>query len=144
MKSAMLVSLTRYIMLCIIFSGSSFASQALGSSRINDGVKQQKPSYVFADVYPSPDKQLSKLLAIYRKKGSLSTLTEAPERYAANMITWQMEHGGFGLHDVSFYENPWDGVKKRSEWVSKNRELGNFDDYATVAEVRFFGGSLCS
>jgi len=87
--------------------------------------------------YPSPDKKIAKLLHDYRKKGSLSTLQKDPEFYAKNIITWQMEHGGFGLHDAAFYQQPWDGKRKRSEWVSKGRELGNFDDYATVAEIRY-------
>lgn len=96
-----------------------------------------KPSTHFSDVYPSNERIVAKLLNTYRKKGSLSELTEDPKRYAENIISWQMDHGGFGLHDASFYKNPWDGVQSRSEWVSEGRELGNYDDYATVAEVRF-------
>lgn len=94
-------------------------------------------SVQFSENYPSNDRQVSKLLKSYRKKGSLAKLTKDPERFAKNIISWQMDHGGFGLHDASFYQQPWDGVQRRSEWLSKGRELGNFDDDATVAEVRY-------
>lgn len=107
------------------------------SSEVSTHSDAIKPSSRFSDAYPSEIRIISKLLNGYRKQGSLSTLTDDPERYAKNIISWQMEHGGFGLHDASFYHTPWDGVQKRSEWVSKGQELGNYDDYATVAEVRF-------
>ncbi len=88
-------------------------------------------------VYPSNSPKVAKLLDSYRKKGALSTLHSNSEHYAKNIMSWQMEHGGFGVHDITFYEKLWDGNQKRSEWVSKGQELGNFDDGATVAEVRF-------
>lgn len=97
----------------------------------------EKPNLRGPFVYPSAAPKVAKLLNSYRKQGSLSRLKNDPERYAKNIISWQMDHGGFGLHDASFYEKPWDGNQKRSEWVSKGRELGNFDYDATVAEVRF-------
>lgn len=92
---------------------------------------------LFSKQYPSTDPQVSKLLDTYRKMGDLKHFNTDQDRYAKNIISWQMPHGGFGLHDASFYEAPWDGEKSRSEWKSKGRELGNFDDYATVAEIRF-------
>lgn len=128
--------LARYLIsYLIVFATLSTAlvTQAKNASVI----EPTKPSVVFSKGYPSSNQQISELLNKYRKLGSLATLTKTPERYAGNIISWQMDHGGFGLHDASFYENPWDGIQQRSQWISKGIELGNFDDSATVAEVRF-------
>ena len=97
----------------------------------------EKPSLKAPFVYPSAAPKVAKLLNTYRKQGSLSKFNNNTEHYARNIISWQMEHGGFGLHDASFYQKPWDGKLKRSVWVSKGRELGNFDDDATISEIRF-------
>ena len=115
------------------------ATCLLGGCMLNEvnNLKAEKPSSQATFLYPSTDPKIAKLLNSYRKKGSLSKLKKDPERYAKNIISWQIDHGGFGLHDATFYEKPWDGSQKRSEWVSKGRELGNFDDGATVAEMRF-------
>ena len=97
----------------------------------------EKPSLKAPFVYPSAAPKIAKLLNAYREQGSLSKFNNNTEHYARNIISWQMEHGGFGLHDASFYQKPWDGKLKRSVWVSKGRELGNFDDDATISEIRF-------
>lgn len=122
---------TSFLALAII---SLLASCTLNKASPSSNIKAPLS---FAETYPSADPLVAKLLHSYRKIASLTTLSTDTERYAHNIISWQMDHGGFGLHDASFYESPWDGVTKRSEWKSKGRELGNFDDGATVAEIRF-------
>ena len=102
-----------------------------------DNARVEKLNLPFAFSYPSTVPKVAKLLDSYRKKGTLLSLNKDTERYARNIVSWQMDHGGFGLHDAAFYEYPWDGKQKRSVWVSEGRELGNFDDDATVSEIRF-------
>jgi len=104
---------------------------------VASSAKVEKTNLEVEFIYPSTEPKIAKLLKNLRKKGSLLKLNKDHDRYAKNIITWQMEHGGFGLHDATFYEKPWDGFKKRSVWVNEGRELGNFDDDATVAEIRF-------
>jgi len=122
-----------------VFCWFVVATCLLGGCMFNGAhsTRAEKPNLPATFVYPSAAPKVAKLLNSYRKQGSLSKLKNDPERYAKNIISWQMDHGGFGLHDATFYEKLWDGNQKRSEWVSKGRELGNFDDDATVAEIRF-------
>ncbi|MFC4101532.1 pectate lyase [Paenibacillus xanthanilyticus] len=57
-------------------------------------------------------------------------------KQADNMLTWQMEHGGFSK--AIDYSKPWDGKAKRSEWLGPSgEELGMIDNDATVKELRF-------
>lgn len=146
MKSAMLTTLSGLLIassVCLASASVAYAGDLNTSNskqtKVNAAPKLSlvKSSAEFAKVYPSDDNKIAKLLKSFRKLGSLSTLTNDPERYATNIISWQMDHGGFGLHDAAFYEHPWDGKQSRSEWVSKGRELGNFDDDAIAAEMRF-------
>ncbi|SFJ89380.1 pectate lyase, PelA/Pel-15E family [Halobacillus dabanensis] len=60
---------------------------------------------------------------------------EAIER-ANNIITWQMDHGGWskGIE----HNRSWDGEEPRSEWVNADGvELGTIDNDATVKEIYF-------
>ncbi len=55
---------------------------------------------------------------------------------ADNMLTWQMEHGGWskGID----YSKAWDGKEHRSSWVNNDGvELGTIDNDATVKEIRY-------
>jgi PelA/Pel-15E family pectate lyase len=55
---------------------------------------------------------------------------------AKNIMSWQMDHGGFskGIN----YSSEWDGVKQRSEWLGPNgEELGMIDNDATIKELNF-------
>ncbi|WP_185819479.1 pectate lyase [Salibacterium salarium] len=61
---------------------------------------------------------------------------DAAIEQADNMLTWQMEHGGWskGID----YSNAWDGEETRSEWVTSDGvELGTIDNDATVKEIRY-------
>ncbi|MCR2807386.1 pectate lyase [Paenibacillus soyae] len=61
---------------------------------------------------------------------------DAATRQADNMVSWQMEHGGFSK--AIDYSKPWDGKSKRSEWQGPNGEdLGMIDNDATVKELQF-------
>ncbi|MFA9455381.1 pectate lyase [Halalkalibacter sp. AB-rgal2] len=55
---------------------------------------------------------------------------------ANNLITWQMEHGGWTKNFPHIYTREWDGVESRSEWVSNGVELGTIDNDATINEIR--------
>ncbi|WP_088105507.1 pectate lyase [Halalkalibacter urbisdiaboli] len=61
---------------------------------------------------------------------------EAAIERAENMVSWQMDHGGFskGID----YSQTWDGVKQRSVWLGPNgEELGMIDNDATIKELNF-------
>ncbi|MFD2706714.1 pectate lyase [Salibacterium lacus] len=61
-------------------------------------------------------------------------LDDAVEK-ADNMLTWQMEHGGWSK--AIDYSAPWDGEEPRSEWEEDGKGLGMIDNNATVKEIRF-------
>jgi len=58
-------------------------------------------------------------------------------RKADNLLTWQMEHGGWTKNWPHIYERPWDGKEPRSEWVANGVELGTIDNDATIKEILF-------
>ncbi|MBB3111700.1 PelA/Pel-15E family pectate lyase [Paenibacillus phyllosphaerae] len=77
--------------------------------------------------------------ASFQVKQAEQTFTgdlEAAIVQADNMVTWQMDHGGFSK--AIDYSKPWDGKSKRSEWTNADgTELGMIDNDATVKELRF-------
>ncbi|MDL4839809.1 pectate lyase [Aquibacillus rhizosphaerae] len=54
---------------------------------------------------------------------------------ANNLLTWQMEHGGWTKNWPHIYQREWDGQESRSEWVDNGMELGTIDNDATIAEM---------
>ncbi|MEK5444063.1 MULTISPECIES: pectate lyase [unclassified Fredinandcohnia] len=58
-------------------------------------------------------------------------------RKADNLLTWQMENGGWTKNWPHIYERPWDGKEPRSEWVANGVELGTIDNDATIKEILF-------
>lgn len=58
-------------------------------------------------------------------------------RKADNLLTWQMEHGGWTKNWPHIYERPWDGTEPRSEWIENGVELGTIDNDATIKEILF-------
>lgn len=96
-------------------------------------------STAFSQQYPHSNANIAKLLQPYRTLGKLKPyLTgENAEGYARNILSWQLPTGGFGIQNHTAYLQPWDGKQRRSQWVSDGVEHGNFDDDATVAEVRY-------
>ncbi|WP_053070473.1 pectate lyase [Alkalihalobacillus pseudalcaliphilus] len=54
---------------------------------------------------------------------------------ADNLLTWQMEHGGWTKNFPQIYTRPWDGQEPRSEWVNNGVELGTIDNDATISEI---------
>lgn len=62
------------------------------------------------------------------------------ERYADNMVTWQLDTGGWGKEGELKYTKPYESGPK-SGWRNKNPQggvdLGTFDNNATVNEIRF-------
>ncbi|MDG5786635.1 pectate lyase [Evansella sp. AB-P1] len=55
---------------------------------------------------------------------------------AENLLTWQLEHGGWTKNFPHIYQRPWDGEEPRSEWKGRNGEpLGTIDNDATVNEI---------
>ncbi|MGP4038471.1 pectate lyase [Gracilibacillus sp. D59] len=68
-----------------------------------------------------------------RFSGDLDTAIEK----ADNLLTWQMEHGGWTKNWPHIYTRPWDGEESRSEWVEDGVELGTIDNDATISELQF-------
>ncbi|MFC4386715.1 pectate lyase [Gracilibacillus marinus] len=57
---------------------------------------------------------------------------------ANNLLTWQMDHGGWTKNWPHIYTRPWDGEESRSEWVSDDGvEFGTIDNDATISEISF-------
>ncbi len=68
-----------------------------------------------------------------RFSGNLDSAIEE----ADNLLTWQMEHGGWTKNWPHIYTRPWDGEESRSEWVNDGVELGTIDNDATISELQF-------
>ncbi|WP_223254387.1 pectate lyase [Bacillus sp. HNG] len=58
-------------------------------------------------------------------------------RKANNLLTWQMDHGGWTKNWPYIYERPWNGSEPRSEWIANGVELGTIDNDATIKEILF-------
>ena len=57
-------------------------------------------------------------------------------RQANNLVSWQMDHGGWTK--AMPYDRPWNGVeKKSSQFGPTGIELGAIDNNATINEIRF-------
>ncbi|MGJ9384684.1 pectate lyase [Salipaludibacillus sp. CF4.18] len=57
-------------------------------------------------------------------------------KQADNMLTWQMEHGGWSK--AIDYSHAWDGEESRSAWINGDGvELGTIDNDATIKEIHF-------
>jgi len=64
-------------------------------------------------------------------------LEEATKR-AKNLVSWQMDHGGWTKSMDEEYSRPWDGQEKRSTQFGHNgEELGSIDNNATIKEIRY-------
>ncbi len=89
-----------------------------------------------------PSKKYEKLLKSSRSSGELTKLNIDSEKLAKNIMTWQLDTGGFSVHDHQRYLKEWDGQERRSVFrnkVAKDvfQDLANFDDLATISELRF-------
>ncbi len=63
---------------------------------------------------------------------------EVAHQRALNMVSWQLESGGWYKNADSVYDEPWDGESKRSEWFGPNgEELATIDNDATISEMRY-------
>jgi PelA/Pel-15E family pectate lyase len=58
---------------------------------------------------------------------------------AQNLVSWQMDHGGWTKSMEEEYKRPWDGVEKRSKQLGPDdeTELGTIDNNATISQIRF-------
>lgn len=57
---------------------------------------------------------------------------------ADNLLTWQMENGGWTKNWPHIYTRPWNGTESRSEWVRPDGiEIGTIDNDATIMEMNF-------
>jgi len=82
--------------------------------------------------------QLNRYRSWLSSSGSDEERLDADKTRADNMITWQIEHGGFYKHDVSVYDEPWDGESTRAGWTGAGgAELGTIDNDATITESMF-------
>ncbi|ENH95818.1 pectate lyase P358 [Gracilibacillus halophilus YIM-C55.5] len=65
---------------------------------------------------------------------------EASIEQADNLLTWQMEHGGWDKNKSdTLFQRPWDGEEPRSESYSfiHDMETGTIDNNATIDEILF-------
>ncbi len=68
-----------------------------------------------------------------RFSGNLDTaITEAN-----NLLTWQMDHGGWTKNWPYIYTREWNGTESKSEWVANGVELGTIDNDATISEMLY-------
>ncbi|KAB8127934.1 pectate lyase [Gracilibacillus oryzae] len=57
---------------------------------------------------------------------------------ADNLLTWQMDNGGWTKNWSHIYTRPWDGEEPRSEWINDDgAELGTIDNDATIGEMLY-------
>lgn len=88
-----------------------------------------------------PEQTADFLLASYRSielYRAADPLLE--ERMADNIVTWQLELGGWGKDNELEYLNPWSSPSLKSRWLSHGRAgvpLATFDNNATTIELRF-------
>ncbi|CAG7637911.1 pectate lyase [Paenibacillus allorhizosphaerae] len=65
-------------------------------------------------------------------------IREADVKQADNLLTWQMEHGGWYKNMQEAYARPWNGTEKRSDLMTKSGvEIGEIDNGATTNEMIF-------
>lgn len=63
---------------------------------------------------------------------------EEMKEQADNLVSWQMDHGGWTKSMEEEYSRPWDGEEQRSKQLGpQGEELGSIDNNATVKEIRF-------
>ena len=89
-------------------------------------------------LYSAPP-EIESLLDFARSFNFLTKVAEKEnnaEKYALNIISWQMVHGGFSKARSDDYKNPWDGVVDLSvKIVDDTMAVGMFDNLATVGEA---------
>ena len=88
------------------------------------------------------DPDLESLLYEWRRWWRIEALFQSNpelirEDIAMNMITWQMEHGGWEKYSVDYYLNEWNGSIDISYNTNSGEDLGSFKDMATTAHIRF-------
>ncbi|MBW8190487.1 pectate lyase [Neiella marina] len=91
--------------------------------------------------YPAPQTDIAKLLNKYRSIGKLKQYQHNQQHIALNLLTWQLDNGGFSTEREAHYAQPWDGVTAKTKWMSQGVELATIDDGATIAELRFLAQS---
>lgn len=59
-------------------------------------------------------------------------------RHADNVISWQLDHGGWNKNNAElFMSRPWNGMEDRSSWKNGSEQLGTIDNNATNDEILF-------
>ncbi|MDG5786609.1 pectate lyase [Evansella sp. AB-P1] len=62
---------------------------------------------------------------------------EAAIEKAYNLVSWQMDHGGWTKDMETEYGTRWNGSAPRSKQISNGNELGTIDNDATFTEIQF-------
>lgn len=65
-----------------------------------------------------------------------ATASNSSIEEATNLISWQMDHGGWSKDMPQIYTRQWDGTESKSVWESNGHELGTIDNDATTSEIR--------
>ncbi len=86
----------------------------------------------------TPPSSVSSALNSYRGYSDLTNAAGSMDidTYTNNLITWQMDHGGFFKAYASKYVNAWNGSDAKSDQVVNGKELGTIDNNATIQEMR--------
>ncbi|PRX28273.1 PelA/Pel-15E family pectate lyase [Orenia metallireducens] len=73
-----------------------------------------------------------------KKEPQVTMDKEAAKKAALDIVSWQMDHGGWDKHMEEEYKTRWNGKAKRSHWFGTNgEELGTIDNDATITQMRF-------
>ncbi|CAM3375501.1 pectate lyase [Marinicrinis lubricantis] len=75
----------------------------------------------------------------YLKAGYVTGNLQQDIRIADQLITWQLEHGGWNKNaEETFISRPWNGEEDKSTWKNASGEpLGTIDNNATNDEILF-------
>lgn len=90
-----------------------------------------------AGAYTPPSAVVS-ALDKYRGFSELTTAAGSDlDTYTKNLVTWQMDHGGFCKAYADKYKATYDGRTDKCSWTANGVALGTFDNNATIQEMRF-------
>ncbi|WP_231758641.1 pectate lyase [Microbulbifer elongatus] len=121
-----------------VFNSSSSSSSSSGSSSSSSSGSASSGSSSGGEAPMLPQSGNPMYGELDNYKSWLGSSLSADQTRADNMLTWQMDHGGFYKNDESTYDAPWDGSKARSGWTGAGGvELGTIDNDATVTELMF-------
>lgn len=131
---------------------TDFDVRALTLKAASGSFKSLNPS--FKNIYPTraavSENKFGDTVILYEVQDSLDKgkiVNEADHEFsgnledmkkeANNLVSWQMDHGGWTKSMEKEYSRLWDGKEKRSKQFGPNgEELGTIDNSATISQIR--------